>query len=715
MSDWERRHNSLAAKTFYSQLKSLIILGIVLLLITLALLANTQAGKTIDQAYSLTKNALLIIDNIADVSGYGKETMEAYYSVSEESREAQDIRYLSEFAKVRFDESFQDIVGMLKEFNSSSDVEDLYIAMYDPEWSRLVMIADGELNVGNAWKTGMWSEVSPSEVETFLSAEKDEKCHSFGNDPDYGLICTAGVPLYDQEGNITAFVLADVSLKGVIRGMLNFIWQYILVSVICMLVLGYVRVRKLKTELVDPINKIATSAEAYVMDKRQGNRDIRHFENLNISTGDEIENLYYALSDMENDINTIEQDLEQAAKDSERINTELNLAKKIQDDMLPSTFPAFPNRKDFDIFASMTPAKEVGGDFYDFYMVDDDHLAITIADVSGKGVPAALFMMAAKIFLNSEVVRNPSPGRALMNVNNQIFKNNTQDMFVTVWLGIVELSTGKLTAANAGHEYPMIMHAGKKFEMFRDKHGFVVGGMEDMVYKEYCMYLEPGAKLFIYTDGVAEAANGKNELFGLDRTLETLNKHRDESPEKVLKGINKALSEFTGNEPQFDDITMLCFSYDGPAADENEAETESEEEKYMNEMSIEAIVSNIPIVTDFVDEQLDAYACPPKAKMQINVAIDELFSNIAQYAYDPETGPATVRVEVEEDPLAVVITFIDHGKPYDPLARQDPDLTLGAEERPIGGLGIFLVKKTMDEINYEYKNGQNILKIRKNM
>ena len=240
-----------------------------------------------------------------------------------------------------------------------------------------------------------------------------------------------------------------------------------------------------------------------------------------------------------------------------------------------------------------------------------------------------------------------------------------------------------------------------------------MGGMEGMEYKEYEVLLKPGSEVFLYTDGVTEAANEKNEQFGTKRLLESLNSGLAPELKGVLERVNDAVDVFVGDAPQFDDITMLCLYYAG--ADATDSSEEQREGRYMKEMTLEATVGNIPIVTDFINTELEALECPMKAQMQIDIAVDELFGNIAQYAYDPLTGPATVRVEVDDDPMAVIITFIDHGKPYDPLAGKEPDITLNAEDREVGGLGVFLVKKTMDEITYEYKNGQNILKIRKNM
>ena len=246
--------------------------------------------------------------------------------------------------------------------------------------------------------------------------------------------------------------------------------------------------------------------------------------------------------------------------EKERIGAELELATRIQANMLPNLFPAFPQRSDFDIYASMTPAKEVGGDFYDFMLLDDDHLAVVIADVSGKGVPAALFMMMAMILIdNTTRMEGPeaSPGEVLTRVNNTICANNEEEMFVTVWLGILDLKTGKVKATNAGHEYPIIKKADGKFELLKDKHGMVVGAMEGLRYKDYEFKLEEGGTLFLYTDGVAEATNAENKLFGTERTIEALNEIPEESPEKLLKKVKENVDIFVGEAPQFDDLTMI--------------------------------------------------------------------------------------------------------------------------------------------------------------
>lgn len=240
------------------------------------------------------------------------------------------------------------------------------------------------------------------------------------------------------------------------------------------------------------------------------------------------------------------------------LETELSVATDIQASMLPSLFPAFPTRDEFDIFASMTPAKEVGGDFYDFFLVDDDHLAMVMADVSGKGVPAALFMVISKTLIKNATQQCFSPKEVLEKVNNQLCEGNDADMFVTVWLGIYEISTGTLTTANAGHEYPAIQRKNGDFELYKDKHGLVLAGMENLRYTECQLHLSSGDTLYVYTDGVPESTNEDYVLFGTEGMLASLNHRKDGTLNQLLDGMKVDVDAFVGNAPQFDDLTMLA-------------------------------------------------------------------------------------------------------------------------------------------------------------
>ncbi|MBR1559270.1 MAG: SpoIIE family protein phosphatase [Clostridia bacterium] len=294
-----------------------------------------------------------------------------------------------------------------------------------------------------------------------------------------------------------------------------------------------------------------------------GGDDLQFMMEDTYRTGDEIEALAESFATLSARTLQYVDEVKRVTAEKERIGAELSLATDIQASMLPHIFPAFPMRSEFDIYASMDPAKEVGGDFYDYFLIDDDHLCLVIADVSGKGVPAALFMMASKIILQSVAMLGNSPAEILRRANEAICSNNEAQMFVTVWLGILELSTGRLTAANAGHEFPALRQPGGGFELYKDRHGFVIGGMEGVKYREYEIQLEPGSKLFVYTDGVAEATSAEQELYGTERMIDALNADPDAAPQQILKNVRASVDGFVKDAEQFDDLTMLCVEYKG--------------------------------------------------------------------------------------------------------------------------------------------------------
>ena len=283
-----------------------------------------------------------------------------------------------------------------------------------------------------------------------------------------------------------------------------------------------------------------------------------------INSRDEIGDLARGFNKMQDNLKRYTENLKTVTAEKERIGAELNVATQIQADMLPRIFPPFPQKKEIDLFASMTPAKEVGGDFYDFFLIDNNHLALVIADVSGKGVPAALFMVISKTLIKNRAMQGGTPAEILHDVNNQLCEGNEADMFVTCWLGIVDLSTGVVTAASAGHEFPAICGPDRQFELFKDKHGFVLAGMEGARYRDYELRLERGGSLFVYTDGVPEATNADNDMFGADRMLQALNRCPDCQPAVFLREVGADVEAFTGDAPQFDDVTMVGLTWYGP-------------------------------------------------------------------------------------------------------------------------------------------------------
>ena len=295
-----------------------------------------------------------------------------------------------------------------------------------------------------------------------------------------------------------------------------------------------------------------------------GGDDLQFFVEKEYRTGDEIEVLAESFANLSAKTLRYVAEVKRVTAEKERIGAELQMATEIQASQLPRLFPPFPTRTEFDIFASMDPAKEVGGDFYDFYLVDDDHIALVMADVSGKGVPAALFMMVSRVLIKSRLQSGETPSEALKNVNNQLCEGNNAGFFVTVWLAVLEISTGKGIAANAGHEHPALRRANGPYELVTYRHSVAVAAMEDVPFKQHEFQLHPGDSVFVYTDGVAEATNENKELFGTDRMLAALNKDPNAIPQQVLKNVQEAIDSFVAGAEQFDDITMLCLKYNGP-------------------------------------------------------------------------------------------------------------------------------------------------------
>ncbi len=374
----------------------------------------------------------------------------------------------------------------------------------------------------------------------------------FLRNTQFGYNTSSIVSIVDSYGTPVALLVIDVPMYE-IQGTLNtYLINAIIITailVICFMLLFQILLRK---SVVLPLRLISNEANDFVSKKV-----IVSDKLTQIKTRDEIQLLARSVHQMQVDINSYIDEITKISVEKERIGAELNIATNIQASMLPSIFPAFPEQEEFDIYASMTPAKEVGGDFYDFFLVDDDHLALVMADVSGKGVPAALFMVISKTLLKNSAQMKNSPKQVLEMVNNQLCEENEAELFVTVWIGIYEISTGKMICANAGHEYPAIMRNNGKFELYKDKHGFVLAGMENARYREYELQLYKGDKLFVYTDGIPEATNEHSELFGLDRMLEALNRKNNENIETILVNVKEEVDIFVDEAAQFDDITML--------------------------------------------------------------------------------------------------------------------------------------------------------------
>ena len=502
---------------------------------------------------------------------------------------------------------------------------------------------------------------------------------------------TTLVPVTDSAGKVVSLLCIQRPMSELNNARMPFLFEILVCMVILSVFAALFAASYLKRQFVQPIQKVSEEAIRFATENTEG-------EKLGaVSKIDEIANLAKSIDTMETDMLRYVDNLTAVTAEKEHISAELSVARTIQANSVPNIFPAFPSRTDFDIFASMTTAKEVGGDFYNFFLVDNDHLAIVIGDVSGKGIPAALFMMVTNILISDRTKLGGSPAEILGYVNDNLCEHNQAEMFVTLWLGILELSTGKLTAANAGHDDALLYRKGGAFEPLKTKHGLLAGSFPGIRYKDFAVQLNGGDKLFLYTDGVTEATDRENRLYSSGRLLCTLNTCRDESPQQILCSVHQSVSDFVDGAPQFDDLTMLCI--------------EMKHHPHRKILTIDATVDNLNTVTAFINEILEAADCPPKKLFQIDLAVEEIFVNIAHYAYGDGKGRAEVQAEIEDNTFTV--TFKDSGKPFDPLKHSDPDTTLGSEERGIGGLGILLVKKNMDEVSYDYADGKNIFTMRK--
>lgn len=391
-------------------------------------------------------------------------------------------------------------------------------------------------------------------------------------------------------------------------------------------------------------------------------------------------------------------DIKNITKERERIESELSLAQNIQSSSLPSEFPPFPDRNEFDIYASMTPAKEVGGDFYDFFFIDENRLMFLIADVSGKGVPAALFMMRVKTLINYVAKSGLSASEMLEEINRQICSNNKQGFFVTMLVGIVDVKTGKLTFVNCGHNLPIVKQ-GNEYKYLNLNSNIVLGAFDSAKFEIDEIQMGKDDEIIMYTDGITEAANDKDELYGEARLLESINKTNSKALKSKVQEIRDDVKRFTQNYPQSDDMTMLIFKY-------------NDKQVTTNFKSI-AKKENYREFLNWLYSKFDEYKLADSVKYKLELSAEEIFTNIASYAYPSGDGEIEVRFEVKDNKL--IMDFIDQGTPYNPLENPDPDVDFPPESREQGGLGIFIVKNSVDEISYRYEENKNVLTLGVNL
>ncbi|MCR5582119.1 MAG: PP2C family protein-serine/threonine phosphatase [Eggerthellaceae bacterium] len=464
-------------------------------------------------------------------------------------------------AAIQQDQAYQNMIARMNAVYTE-DVFEMALIGYDEENQTAVLVAASSGDESDLTEIGAVEEIPEEFLKRSLSGD-------FEKYTDYTILTgssrfLAVYACYLVPGDPSSGIMYAVGTDSrIIRSVIMFITQYLAITFILIMIIMFRLNRRTMRLLVQPTEAITNAIDEYSRNRSEGKQEGNHFSNLDVKTDNELENLAETLARMEHNEILYVDKIAQATAEREREEAELLMAARIQESALPRVFPAFPDRPEFEIYASMSPAREVGGDFYDFFLVDDDHLCMVIADVSDKGIPAALFMMTSKTTIANHVRMGKSPAEALDAANKAICESNDTGMFVTVWVAILEISTGQLTASNAAHEYPVVQRPNGAFSLYRDRHAVMVGVLEEAQYSDYKMVLRPGSKLFVYTDGVPEATNADEDMFGLDRMVDALNEHKDATPEQVLTNMRRSVDAFVKDAPQFDDLTMLCLEYRG--------------------------------------------------------------------------------------------------------------------------------------------------------
>ncbi len=572
LNSFERLTHGLSFRMLVMIVFLTIFIALMILFVGVGMYFQTMLDeyRSVTCTYAKSINMMLDDDKMLAKT---EQVIDIYDSLPEEVREnPKGEGYKKNFVPV-LDNDFRQLQADMRAMQNELGLSNAFIVALDQEKDRMIYLIDADPRPASFCFPGTWDEYEPSEIDILIHGTTPSKIQkalgmdsnvqaTITNLPQFGLRVTGGETLYKTD-KYAVILCLDEKLDHLVTMTKLFLRRFLYLTLIAIVIGCAVSMHMIRKRVGRPIGKMATAARKYVKDKMEGVAAPDHFNKLDISTQDEIEELSLAMKDMENGLIEYEQNLQKITAERERIQTELDLATRIQQDMLPMVFPPFPERSEFDLYATMDPAKEVGGDFYDFFLIDDDHLGFIIADVSGKGIPAALFMMVSKTILNDLAMGGMSPSQVLQTANDSICTRNKEEMFVTVWFGILEISTGIIKCANAGHEKPMVIKADGEVVLINEKPNFVIGGMEGMKYKEYEIALNPGDKIFLYTDGVAEATDLDNNLFGIDRTIEALKENTSADSKEVLGNVRAAVDRFVGEAEQFDDLTMLCLEYKG--------------------------------------------------------------------------------------------------------------------------------------------------------
>ncbi len=464
--------------------------------------------------------------------------------------------YFSAYDAVYSMPEYTTTLEILRYINDANDVESIYVGYMDIETEMGVYIIDAAEE--NACLPGTCDVFTEGNAERVLAGNYDFPTY-ITNFPEYGWLASASAGVFREDGSYIASAFVDISMDKVVAERIGFLKQITLLLAVITLIASACAILLVDRGVVRPVKRLAKYTRSFVSDNYSGENNTDR--DLSIRSNDEIGDLFASVEQMRGDIRAYIEDLTRVTAEKERISAELSIATRIQADMLPNTFPAFPERREFDIYATMTPAKEVGGDFYDFFMVDDRHVAIVMADVSGKGVPAALFMVIGKTLIKDHTYIGKPLEEVFYEVNNLLRASNKEFLFITAFEGVLDLVTGEFTYINAGHEMPFISRGGGHFEPYKIKPNIVLAIKKNRSFEGGTIMLNPGDRIFQYTDGVTEATAGDGGMYGMDRLEAILDRVSDRKANEVLPAVKADIDAFVGEAPQFDDITMLCLDY----------------------------------------------------------------------------------------------------------------------------------------------------------
>jgi len=584
------------------------------------------------------------------------------------------------YEMIEFKNDYEDTLRSLDLIASSEGMIGGFIAFEDPERDNLVFMLDSTSNVSYQYNF-------PCSIERIVDQGIIDTIESGGIkkiESDDAFYCYA--PIHDSDGNVVAYVSFYYSISTLMENQRQFIWTliFIMLGATVFMLLAYLLTAN--KFIVKNIKKLSDSAIKFSSNLESDGKP--EAVPVDIKTNDEIGALSDNFNVLQTRMITYIDDIANKTAQEERMQAELNIASKIQIESLPDK-PL--EKKNTRISSFIKPAKEVGGDLFDYFLLDDDHLFFVIADVSGKGVPAALFMMRGNEIIRSCATRGMGTSEIAEYANNELFRNNKEGLFITAFIGILDLKTKVLKYTRAGHEQPFLLRDGVA-EKISEESNYVLGGFPKSKYIEDSIELKDGDKILMYTDGVNEGINGTNEEFGYDRIKETLESSKNDTLENMFNN----LTEFASGVEQFDDITMLLLEIGKSARVELSNPTYNDIER----------------VTEIARNTCSGADAEKLSEM--SVIIDELLNNCISYSFADVDDPKLI-VDVEYVNEKVTLTFTDNGILFNPLEAKPTDVDVDISERKIGGLGIMLVKDLSDKMEYSSKDGKNELKVIKKM